>query len=229
MTERFVLQDFPVTVPFEQVCASLRLEDEDDIAMMQGKFAAAKRIACPKAVYRICAVDNIVDERVCIEGKVFESAMLARNLDGIHRVFAYVVTCGREVDDWSHRETDPIVGVWLDMIKEMLLSDARRQFWEHICKAHKISSLSSMSPGSGNLDTWPICQQQMLFDLIGDVPAATGAVLTDSFLMLPTKTVSGVLYHTDQTFVTCSVCRRINCIGRKAPYTGESREDLPVV
>lgn len=221
MEDRYVLRDFPVTVTFGQVAARLHLEEEDDLALMEPMFETAKATARPKAAYRICSVDGIEGDRVTIEGREFRSEILAKNLAGIHRVFAYVVTCGREVDDWSHREQDYIVALWLDMIKEMFLGDARRQFVDYIGETYGIPKTASMSPGSGNEDTWPIFQQRPLFDLIGDVEADTGAALTDSFLMLPTKSVSGVLYPSEKTFITCSLCRRENCVGRQAAYAGE--------
>ena len=73
-----------------------------------------------------------------------------------------------------------------------------------------------MAPGS--LADWPITQQQQLFSLFGDVEAKIGVRLTDSFLMLPMKSVSGVYFPTETSFESCRLCPRKVCPGRRAPY-----------
>lgn len=42
-------------------------------------------------------------------------------------MFAYVATCGIEVDEWSRVHSDYFIGLWLDIIKEMILVDAMTQ------------------------------------------------------------------------------------------------------
>ena len=45
-----------------------------------------------------------------------------------------------------------------------------------------------------------------------------GVRLTDSFVMLPMKSVSGVYFPTEHTFASCQLCPRDDCPGRSAPY-----------
>ena len=42
--------------------------------------------------------------------------------------------------------------------------------------------------------------------------------LTDSFLMLPMKSVSGLYFATETSFQSCRLCPRKVCSGRQAPY-----------
>lgn len=216
--ERFVFEDVQCRVTFEQVCKKLLLEEAEDIALMRPLFDKAKAIARPKTLCRICSVDGIDGDQVTIDGIAFRSQVLAKNLSGIHRVFAYIGTCGREVDDWSHQEQDVFVSLWLDMIKEMILRDAQAQFHARIRETFGLEKFSTMSPGSGNADIWPIAQQRPLFQLIDRVTEDIGVELTDGFLMTPTKSVSGVLFPTEVSFVTCALCSREHCTGRRAPF-----------
>lgn len=216
--DRFVLENIPFQLTFEDVRERLCLEEEEDILLMQEKFAQAMAIARPKAVAQPCRVERIEGEKVFIGGHTFQSAVLAQKLAGAERVWAFVNTCGTEVDDWSHQETDPIVGLWLDMIKEMILVQARGHFLDTVRAKAGGESLAAMSPGSGNIDVWPIEQQRALFALIGNVQEDTGVRLTDSCLMLPTKSVSGILFPSEENFVTCSLCSRLRCPNRRAPY-----------
>ena len=77
-----------------------------------------------------------------------------------------------------------------------------------------------MNPGSGDVDLWPITEQSKLFDLIGDVQRDVGVTLTESCLMVPTKSLSGLFFPSDVKFINCQRCTRSNCPGRKADYIG---------
>ena len=78
-----------------------------------------------------------------------------------------------------------------------------------------------MSPGSGDAVIWPIEQQRNLFALLGDGSQQIGVQLTDSCLMIPNKSVSGIRYPTEIDFHTCQVCHREDCPGRIAPFDEE--------
>jgi hypothetical protein len=45
-----------------------------------------------------------------------------------------------------------------------------------------------------------------------------GVRLTDSCLMMPTKSVSGIRFPTETSFESCQLCPRDDCPGRRAPY-----------
>ena len=81
---------------------------------------------------------------------------------------------------------------------------------------YAINGLSSMSPGS--LSDWPIEEQKPLFSILGDVETAIGVTLTENFLMVPTKSISGIYFPTDLPFYNCQLCSRKNCDSRKARF-----------
>ena len=45
-----------------------------------------------------------------------------------------------------------------------------------------------------------------------------GVHLTESCMMVPTKTVSGLRFHLEESFESCMLCPRPDCPSRKAPY-----------
>jgi hypothetical protein len=212
------LDDIPVTTTLEEVLEKLRIAEPDDIELITGLFNKAKEIARPKALYKESFVEDVDGNHVRIDETVFESNVVAANLKDVHRVFAYVCTCGTEVDDWTSGEKDYVVSLWLDMIKEMFLHEASVYFKEYIKKAYGFENISAVNPGSGNVDNWDISQQRLLFDLVGDVKEEIGVELTDTFLMHPIKSTSGLLYPSDTEFVNCALCNRENCIGRRAEF-----------
>jgi len=217
--ERFLLDAIPITATIEEITKKLGLKDEDDIDLMTELFAKVRELARPKALYKVAYVDSVESPHVVLDGVRFTSAVLSRNMESVHRVFAYVCTCGTELDDWSHAEKDYVVSFWLDIVKERILFDASSYLRSYIKNKYGITTLSSINPGSGNADTWPITQQKLLFQLIGGVTEDAGVQLTESCLMLPTKSTSGLLYGSAKEFINCSLCERKNCPGRRAEYT----------
>jgi len=218
------LTAIPVTTNFEQVLEKLKIEDEDDIEMVRGLFRTAKEIVRPKVLYREAYVEEVSGNCVRIDNFGFESEVLAANLKDVHRVFAYVSTCGTEVDDWSAKEKDYVVSLWLDMIKELFLREANDFFRQYIKDSYQLKTLSAINPGSGEKNNWDISQQAQLFSLVGSVKEEIGVTLTDSFLMVPIKSTSGLLYPSETEFVNCLLCGRKNCQGRRVEFDRELYE-----
>lgn len=215
------LDNIPIKTNVEQILEKLRISEKEDIEIVSELFEKAKNIACPKVLYKESYVEKITGNNIWIDSISFQSNVVAKNLKDIHRVFAYVATCGTEVDDWSHGEKDYIVSLWLDMIKEMFLLDTLAYFKDYIKKSYRFEKLSSVNPGSGNADNWNISQQVQLFELIGDVEEEIGVGLTSSFLMYPIKSTSGLLYQSETEFVNCALCNRENCVGRRVEFDSE--------
>ena len=115
---------------------------------------------------------------------------------------------------------------WWDQIKGRLLNAADRHLREHLHQKYRLEKTAIMRPGAAEVAVWPIQQQEPLFDLLGDVKEEIGVTLTPSFLMIPNKSVSGVLFATETDFRSCEVCRREVCPSRSAPFSQELWEEL---
>ncbi len=173
-------------------------------------------MARPKAAYRVAYIDSRSTDTVVIEGVTFKSRVLRVNTDGAQRVFPYVATCGLELDDWSRSVGDLLAAFWADAIKEAAVIAAMRALRSHVVGAFRLKRSAAMAPGS--LADWPIGQQRPLFALLGDVQGAIGVRLTPSMLMVPAKSVSGILFPTEESFESCQLCPRPGCPNRRAPY-----------
>jgi hypothetical protein len=53
-----------------------------------------------------------------------------------------------------------------------------------------------------------------------------GVGLTESFLMMPNKTVSGLYFPTEKAIRTCQVCKRQDCPSRQAEFDLEAWEAI---
>ncbi len=84
----------------------------------------AQTVARPKAAYKVAFVETCEDDRVVIDGITFTSRVLSTNLEGLHRVYPYIATCGLELDTWAHSYTDMLSRYWADAIAESALREA---------------------------------------------------------------------------------------------------------
>jgi len=189
---------------------------------LEGLAAEARSIAKPRVLYKLAFVDSEEDSAVVVDGVTFKSRILRVNLDGLHRVFPYAATCGTELDAWARSRQEVLQEYLADMIAEQALEAATDALEDHIQRRFQPGTLSVMHPGS--LADWPIVEQRPLFELLGDTKNTIGVELNDSFMMIPTKSVSGIRFASERSFSSCQLCPRQDCRGRQVPYDPELLE-----
>jgi len=218
-----VLNSIPVKIDLEAFLkrTHVRNKSETILKNIQELTEIASRVAKPKAIYDASYVENKNEDSLDISGVRFTSRVLRINLDKVGRVFPYVVTCGRELDEIHFPSDEFIKTYYLDQIKETILVLARSYLEDCLKRDYALGRVSRMAPGTGAPEDWPIAQQEGLFSIFGgrvQVENLIGVKLTDSFLMIPTKSVSGIFFPTEISFEACQLCPRERCMGRRAPY-----------
>ena len=213
-----VLDNIPVDLDQQTVLQQLRLRKRSVSIekIVQELLELVRPIARPKAVYQVAYVDSKSENSVRIGGVEFTSRVLRINLDKVERAFPYVATCGTELDQIAVPSSDLLRYYCLDAIKVMILRTARSYLKDYLARTYALGQISAMSPG--RLEDWPITQQGQLFSILGDVEKLIGVRLTDAFLMLPLKSLSGIYFPTEVTFESCQLCPRAVCSGRRAAY-----------
>lgn len=220
--EAIIIDDIPfdpdpgrITGPFKIKPGSSR---EGELVEL---LKAAKSIARPKALYRLVEVEIQSDNVVLLDGQPFQSRVLCVNLSEVHRAFPFVVTCGMELHEWKSSFEDLFTGYLADFITSLALEVARVAFSSHMHHQYGLGRTATMNPGS--LEDWPIQVQVPFFDLLGDPGKAIGVNLTESLLMIPRHSVSGILFETETDYVNCQLCPRETCSNRRAPYDEDVR------
>jgi len=213
-----ILDNIPVKLDLEAVLKQLHLSKENKYItrIVQELIEIVCPVARPKAIYKVSYVDNKSEDSLYIEGKRFTSRILRVNLDKVERVFPYVATCGRELDEIAVPSDDFMKHYCLDTIKEMVLRAALGYLDDYLVRNYALGQMSKMHPGS--LGDWPITQQKELFSIFGNVENLIGVKLTESYLMLPVKSVSGIYFPTEIRFESCQLCPREVCSERRASY-----------
>jgi hypothetical protein len=220
LMDSIVIDSIPFQVDGTALRERMRVRDNSSYARTLEKLVRdAQTIARPKALYKVCLIDELGDDYAVIDGVRFDSRVLRVNLDDAHRVFPYVATCGTELWDWANRQEDMLHRYWADEICEMGVRVAAQALDGHLAERYRAGQLSRMNPGS--LGDWPIREQRALFRLLDDPEEKIGVQLLKSCLMVPSKSVSGIQFPTEDGFVNCQLCPRHDCSGRRAPYDAE--------
>jgi hypothetical protein len=211
-----ILENIPLTIDEVEVRRRLHLKREAELKQLEQLVDVARSCLHPKGLYKVCYIEQKIEDAVMIDGRRFSSKVLRKNLDSVERIFPYVVTIGKAFDETLTACTDILEKFFLDTIGNVALHSVRKHLTNHLQSSYAIGKVAFMNPGS--LADWPIETQKPLFDLLGDVNGAIGVKLTKSLLMLPTKSLSGILFPTEVTFYSCQLCPRERCESRKAKY-----------
>jgi hypothetical protein len=185
---------------------------EDFAAMAQQAQAAAR----PRVLYKVSLVELDGDRHVLLDGVRFSSRVMNVNLTNAHRVFPFLGTCGVEMAAWAEPFDDLLESFWAGLLMEHAVYTALQFFEAHIAVLYQPGVMASMNPGS--LEDWPLTEQAPLFSLLGDTRQHIGVNLTESMLMVPAKSVSGVLFPAEESYANCQLCPREICPNRRAPY-----------
>lgn len=190
-------------------------ELEEEITELVRTAAA---IALPKTLYTLLPIEARNESTVVIGGVSIKSELMSRNFSSVSRVFPYISTCGMELEEWSKSLGDPLLEYVADAIKQQYLRLIMREFNRFIRERYSISGyLTSMNPGS--IKEWPLTGQRELFSIFGYelISEKIGVTLTDSCLMLPSKTVDGIYFESEQDYENCELCPISDCPNRRKP------------
>jgi len=212
-----LINPMPASLDPEHVVRLLRLEKRGEgEKAARALLAEAEALYRPRANYREAFVEAKTNDSVTIDGRLFRSTILRQNLDRAFKVFPYLITVGPELESYAAEQGDPLRRYYLECLADAALEKAAEHLRELLVRETGFSLLSSMSPGS--LEDWPITEQVPLFDLLGEGPAEIGVRLSDSLMMIPRKSISGLFFPSEETFVSCQLCSRAKCPGRKAAF-----------
>lgn len=216
-----VFNSIPVDLEPNEVLKFMRVRggNQQVERMVQELVELTRSTAKPKVVYKVSYVDDKDGDIVTIDGVRFTSRVLRINLDQVKRVFPYIATCGTELEEIAIPPSGIMKSFCFDAIKTVLLRSIITYLSNHLIEYYALGKVSHISPGS--LESWPLAQQKELFSLFSSAEELIGVRLTESCVMFPSKSVSGIYFPTEINFESCQLCLREKCIGRRAPYAPE--------
>lgn len=201
-----------------QASRMLRISEEK----VKELLAEAIPLIRPRALIIEAFVEEIKGALVRINGVDFQSQVLAKNLGDVHRVFPYIMTIGEELETEAASGGDLLRQYQLETLGDLTLRAAGKAL-KAVLKNYGLAKATAMSPGS--LEDWPITEQAKLFSLLKD-GEPVDVHLTESMLMLPRKSLSGIYFPTEIDFQSCRLCPRADCSGRQASFDPAFRKDF---
>jgi hypothetical protein len=221
-----IIDHITVSISLDELRNRLHMEKDSDVSEIQPLIDIAMTLIEPRALYDVRYIEEKTEDTIVVDGVRFKSRVLRKNLDQVERIFPFVITLGPKLGEKQAASSDLLKNYYLDTIGNAALNSARKHLKRHLESQFALEKISSMAPGS--LADWPIEEQAPLFKLLGDVDASIGVKLTDSLLMLPAKSISGIYFPTEVSFVSCQLCPRERCESRKAKYDKKLAEEYGI-
>jgi hypothetical protein len=172
--------------------------------------------------YAVRDIDFVIGSSAFIEsGVIFQSRVIAGLLKKCERVAVFALTIDGYLEEAVNHLADNGLVVQARVL-DAIGSDAAEQVAEHVhqmitegAEAQGLATSQRFSPGYCD---WEVDQQRMLFRAMNGSSAFIQ--LTDKCLMIPQKSISGIIgigtLESDVTsYNPCKSCRRYDCPGRR--------------
>jgi hypothetical protein len=212
-----VIDRIPVTLERDTVAERLRFNSSRaGVIDFDELLEQARSLIRLRAVYEISYIGAKGEDTVEVAGVTFRSRVLRRNLDQAQKVFPFIMTAGLALEAAAASSGDLLKQYYLEEIANIALGNGAAWLAARLAERWGFPGLASMDPGS--LEDWPITEQPKLFSIFGDTERLIGVRLTDSMLMVPRKSISGILFPSEEGFTSCQLCEREKCPGRRTPY-----------
>ncbi len=75
---------------------------------MQHLIDQAETLIEPKAAFKLCYIDEKLQDAVMVEGLRLESTVLRKNLNAVERLFPYVVSIGPGLEKAISERSNPL-------------------------------------------------------------------------------------------------------------------------
>ncbi|MEM2960486.1 MAG: vitamin B12 dependent-methionine synthase activation domain-containing protein [Candidatus Bathyarchaeia archaeon] len=203
---------------FMRISTARKLREVDVAPLIE----VCHQLIKPKAVYTFLKVVSINGDEVLLSsGHTLKSIILSDMLKPEQTVVPYVVTIGPKLENYiSKNAKESILQAWImERIGDYALEKAAAHVRSLIEKDLR-SPATNFGPGTGTGKLFGIEQQEIIFRIL-DPPKNIGVHLTPSYLMVPRKSVSGVLATTEKEYIACKYCPRERCENRRKPFSGE--------
>lgn len=209
-SERIVLR-VPVNLSAGELARLCRIDERSAAyEAVEDALPAINRFGEPKAVIRWANVDSVDGDVTTIEGVSFHSRVVADKLRGIPRVFLSVVTAGDNLDACDDLKGDP----FLDIFEGALFQLGMMYVTQFMQERFGFDGSSRLNPGS--LPDWPIENNFALFDMIGGLDEI-GVTLNARGYIRPWNSASQI-HFPGNGYENCSLCKKYDCIRRRAPF-----------
>ncbi|MFC1870438.1 vitamin B12 dependent-methionine synthase activation domain-containing protein [Chloroflexota bacterium] len=174
----------------------------------------------PAYSYTIKDVVSVKGSIVTIEDSIqFKSKVIARLLEPCEKVAVFALTIGNHLEEMVSYLAENgfmLQATVLDAVGSGAAEQMAVSMEDRIRKLASLEGLSASRRFSPGYCDWAVSQQKMVFQALGGDSA--GIVLTESSLMIPQKSVSGIIGLAKgniEDYNPCHTCKKRECPGRR--------------
>lgn len=144
---------------------------------------------------------------------------ISRYLKDASYIALFLCTAGpdfSEITGKLNHEGDWMEAYLVDAIGSLTVENAMNTIWRNLAESMDKKGLKISNRYSPGYCNWDVSDQKILFQLIGDNP--TGITLSETCLMSPVKSVSGIIgigKNLKRYKYGCKICHNQTCIYRK--------------
>ena len=165
------------------------------ISLVDAEFDLAYKLLKPSYTYGLTAIEEASAQNIHLDNSVmFSSKIVSYVMTDCHYIAAYLATIGSGLEERVSaltKEGKMLEGVILDAIgSEATIQTSRlvQLAVKQIAQSKGLQATIKYSPGYCD---WDVSQQAELFKVVD--PTILGVSLTPGFMMVPQKSVSGII------------------------------------
>lgn len=193
------------------------MPEQDILLSVDRVYNEISRICDPQYIYEI--YDGSVCDKVSVyigHKRFRPGKIITHYLYGMERCCVFAATAGATYDKYKKQLRDK------GEILEEFIADSIGSVIAEVCVTNIADEIAMnindgfTYPYSPGYCGWKLTEQQLLFSLLPDNPC--GITLTDSCLMVPIKSVSGIMgigRNIERKAYSCNICENKNCYKRK--------------
>lgn len=175
-----------------------------------------------KAGYKICTLRQSDSDRykLIIDDIIFNThSIVTSQMKDSDAAIIFLCTIGDGLEKWSKQkmnEGDPFLAFLIDTIASVVVESAANYIHDYVKVEMEKMSLKITNRYSPGYCKWAVSEQQLLFSLLPK--GFCGVQLSDSSLMLPIKSISGVIGVGKNVMYNdylCDVCGVKDCTIRQ--------------
>ncbi|MBN2347844.1 MAG: hypothetical protein JXJ22_03350 [Bacteroidales bacterium] len=197
-------------------------EPEEMVSVVINKYLSESiHLIHPKGGFIIKKIDHLDKTKgiLLIDGKALHvNRIIASQLTGIEFIALFICTIGDKIEKLARKlmgEGDSLEGYTLDIIGSEAAEETAEiihQFINKTANQYRYSITNRFSPG---YCTWNVKEQAELFSFFPQ--QFSGITLTESALMSPIKSVSGIIglgKEVKKHKYPCQKCKQTDCLYR---------------
>lgn len=163
--------------------------------------------------------EGVTDSHTLIIGNAIfhPGPTILQQFKSANRYYTFIETAGQEYEDWKsepEKAADPLQQYILDSLGTCIIEGCTRYLLRWITRQIPQGWGKTLPLSPGHCE-WATHEQQQLFALFSSQPLPVS--LTDSCLMLPIKSASGIIgigENIPKTPVPCQLCNKTDCFRR---------------